>query len=249
MTLYYDVDDSVPDKNRIAMVHDGGSINWVDYGGTGSANIAGNITSGNITSFKTKFAIGYPPSPLPIELTGFSATISESHVVCEWSTASEVNNNYFTLERSTDGVHFDSLLSVDGAGNSTQALYYRAVDNNPLNGDSYYRLKQADFDGQFSYSEIEHVHFGNSDSYVLYPNPSNGKFFISNEGTENWKDVQVRVRDMNGQEVQFRGKDTDDIQNPGVMLEPDSALSDGTYVVSILSAGVWRKEKILIDSR
>src|SRR6185503_17737084 len=89
MTLYYDVDDSVPDKNRIAMVHDGGSINWVDYGGTGSANVAGNITSGNITSFKTKFAIGYPPSPLPIELTGFSATISESHVVCEWSTASE----------------------------------------------------------------------------------------------------------------------------------------------------------------
>lgn len=79
----------------------------------------------------------------------------------KWSTATETNNDYFLIERSKDGIEFESIINVDGAGFSTKKLTYSTSDNNPLSGLSFYRLKQVDFDGQFSNSEIVSVELRN----------------------------------------------------------------------------------------
>ena len=104
MKLYYDTDDSVTNSANLRVAHDDGSSNWVNYGGTGSANTTGSITSTTISSFHSKFALAFPPGSLPIELVSFTANNDGNTVAFECSTASEINNNYFTIERSADGI-------------------------------------------------------------------------------------------------------------------------------------------------
>jgi len=108
---------------------------------------------------------------LPIELLSFNAAICEnSKEVClDWVTGTELNNNYFTVERSSDAVNFTDVLSVKGAGNSNQTHYYAAVDHKPLNGMSYYRLKQTDFNGNVTRSSIVAI---TSDFEVKTQNPA-----------------------------------------------------------------------------
>jgi len=113
-----------------------------------------------LTAF-SDFGIGKSSwGSLPIKLILFQATLNNGIVRLEWSTAAEVNNNFFTVERSDDGIHFDALLKKPGAGNSTEILRYSAADNEPLNGYSYYRLRQTDFDGHSTCSDSRTIKNG-----------------------------------------------------------------------------------------
>lgn len=119
---------------------------------------------------------------LPIELLYFNASIASDNTVdLNWATELEINNEYFTIERSKDGLVFEEVLTVEGAGNSVQTLYYIATDVSPLQGLSYYRLKQTDFDGAFEYSDMVTVD-NNSETNVdvtIFPNPvTDGTFNI-----------------------------------------------------------------------
>jgi hypothetical protein len=150
--------------------------------GTCAGATAGTVTSNSVGSF-SPFTFGSKSilvNPLPIELLLFNAQKSVNVVDIYWSTSSEINNDYFTVERSSDAVIFSDLFNVKGAGNSNQVLYYNAVDANPLQGISYYRLKQTDFDGKFTYSNIVAVKQNIEDTYrinfTVFPNPSDGKF-------------------------------------------------------------------------
>ena len=98
-----------------------------------------------------------PVTVLPIELIYFKANVDNGKVNLSWSTATEKNNDYFTVERSSNGRNFEKVLTQKGAGNSTVTRYYSAVDNSPQKGVSYYRLKQTDYNGQFTYSDIKSV--------------------------------------------------------------------------------------------
>jgi len=118
--------------------------------------------------------------PLPIELISFKAACNKGSVYLKWVTASEINNDYFTLERSTDAINWTIIGTVDGAGNSNQNINYSYVDNEPYNGVSYYRLKQTDFDGQFKYSNI--IAIICIDDFIgdinVYPNPVSDELII-----------------------------------------------------------------------
>lgn len=109
---------------------------------------------------------------LPIELLFFEATMREKEQVVDlhWQTKSELNNAFFTIERSQNGLNWEVVNVVQGAGNSSVTLDYYSVDHRPIDGTSYYRLKQTDFNGDFSYSPIVVV---NADGFhvSLYPNP------------------------------------------------------------------------------
>jgi fibronectin-binding autotransporter adhesin len=154
---------------------------WTDEGGTGvftPAAPAGNAVSG-VTSFitsptSTYFALGYQNAPLPISLASFKGVLSKDVVELSWSTFTEKNNAYFTIERSVDGVKFESVGSVDGAGNSQKTLYYHMTDVSPLPDVSYYRLKQTDYDSRFTYSELVKIVNPRSErpAFVVYPVPS-----------------------------------------------------------------------------
>ncbi len=94
---------------------------------------------------------------LPVSLTQFKAAMREDKAVIEWTTATEVENDYFTVERSADGERFTEITRKKGAGNSTTTKYYSVTDNSPLPGFSYYRLKQTDYDGKSTHSEVIRV--------------------------------------------------------------------------------------------
>lgn len=140
--------------------------NWDDRGNGGTT---GNATAGTVSSaaVETVFspwtlASVTENNPLPIELLSFTAEPGAGQVDLAWSTASERNNAYFTVERGTDALHFDPLLQVPGAGNSHSLLHYTDVDLAPLEGLSYYRLRQTDLDGTSEVSDAVPVFFRGS---------------------------------------------------------------------------------------
>ncbi len=103
---------------------------------------------------------------------GFSGEKTGKAIQLKWSTATEINNSYFTIERSSDGKEFAELGKVKGAGNSNYIRNYNFSDENPFEGINYYRVKQTDFDGQFSYTPVIAIRnrFENEKLKIL-PNP------------------------------------------------------------------------------
>lgn len=130
---------------------------------------AGGGPGGNASAFA--FAFDDPGGTLPIQLTAFNAIIKNSKAILTWTTASETNNNFFTIEKAPDAMHWTSLDKIKGAGTTTSSTEYTATDNEPLQGTSYYRLVQTDFNGTISYSPIKKVYNGKAHSITVYPNP------------------------------------------------------------------------------
>lgn len=120
---------------------------------------------------------------LPIELIDFTAVPSQKTVDLNWATASELDNDYFIVERSRDGNTWLSLVKIDGAGNSSSRLNYFYQDKSPLLGFSYYRLKQVDFNGQYSYSYTRNVDFVAAKDVVVYPNPAEDYVIVEKGNT------------------------------------------------------------------
>lgn len=130
---------------------------------------------------------------LPVELVNLTANYNDNdEVVINWQTATEINNDFFTIERSINGEDWEIVTILSGAGNSSALLSYSDFDNEPHNGTSYYRLKQTDFDGQFEYSKILTV---NNDGFEnvsieIYPNPAHNQITIVGNQNE-LKDIEI----------------------------------------------------------
>ena len=109
------------------------------------------------------------PVNLPIELLYFKGSVYNSDNILHWSTASEDNNDYFTIEKTKDGIDWEILTRESGAGNSSNQLYYSSVDENVESIINYYRLKQTDYDGRFKYSDIISIdNRNNAESKEVY---------------------------------------------------------------------------------
>lgn len=135
---------------------------------------------------------------LPIELSSFTATVEISDVQLNWLTTTETNNDYFNIERSADGINFTSIHKIDGAGNSTQTLHYSTVDDTPLEGVAYYRLKQTDYDKKISYSNLVAVEFNKINDFIFHiaPNPFSGETTFTT--TQNLKDATLTIYNSYG---------------------------------------------------
>ncbi len=137
-----------------------------------------------------RFTLGFVnanQTPLPVQLIYFKALNEDNRKVkLEWQTASEINNDYFTIENSVNGFDWGIIETIDGAGNSSTHLSYSVFDHNPHSGISYYRLKQTDFDGKVEYSPIVSVDLShlNSEKIELYPNPTNNLITLSGSKNE-----------------------------------------------------------------
>lgn len=126
-----------------------------------SGSVGGNNTSNNFSAGQLTTRIGNgtkyifsPPVSLPIELLYFRGKSYIYYNQLEWETASENNNDYFTIEKTRDGTYFYNIAIIKGAGNSNQRLYYQYLDRDIEDGINYYILKQTDYDGKFKYSDI-----------------------------------------------------------------------------------------------
>ncbi|MEL6273709.1 MAG: hypothetical protein AAFU03_01215, partial [Bacteroidota bacterium] len=112
---------------------------------------------------------------LPVELVDFQARANRSQEVeLSWQTEVEINNDYFVVEHATDNRDFQDLLRVNGAGNYDGILNYEALHPNPAPGNNYYRLRQVDYDGTFTHSDLRRVTIARSagvNGVEIYPNP------------------------------------------------------------------------------
>ncbi len=119
-------------------------------------SIAGNVLTvvrTGLTSFSDFAVAKHDAFPLPIELLFFTAEMIDESIMLKWATASEINNDYFTIERSSDLRNSTEIARINGAGTTRNTCYYQHEDNKPLRGINYYRLKQTDYDGSFDYSQ------------------------------------------------------------------------------------------------
>ncbi len=176
---------------------------------------------------------------IPVELTSFAATVTEAGVQLDWSTATETNNKGFEVERSTDNSVFSSIAFVQGNGTSTERHSYSYVDNSTTNSKVYYRLKQIDFDGSYSYSNTIEADFAIPASFELsqnYPNPFNPTTTI-NFSLPMAAKVVVKVFDILGREVVTLANQ--DFEAGKFNLQFNAAnLSSGTYFYTINAEGI-----------
>lgn len=181
--------------------------------------------------------------PLPIELLNFTATPKDVEVDLEWVTASEINNDFFTVEKSLDLELWKEVLVKDGAGNSNFSKTYNDVDKNPYSGLSYYRLKQTDFNGTFTHSEPVAVYFSRKSIVSL-----NGLFteqdflhlnYLSNSTTE----AVITITDIEGRIV----LKTTEAANDGLNQYnyPSAHLAPGMYLVNILQNNQTKVVKVV----
>lgn len=206
-------------------------------------SFAGNANDG----YYTIGTHNYPVSPLPVELLTFNAIMNGGHVDLTWSTSSETNNASFTIERSKDGIAFEAVTSVAGAGNSTQTIDYSETDYSPYPGISYYRLKQTDYNGNITYSDIVPVnYYYGEDGISIFPNPSDAGTPVNMHitGPEN-QQVLVVIRDLAGKEYYSKVIVTagNDVLTA---IDPEQKLAAGTYIVIASSNNKLYSRKLII---
>ncbi|MDD5571903.1 MAG: hypothetical protein PHD97_12205 [Bacteroidales bacterium] len=132
-----------------------GGANWISMGNSSIKDYVNNYVEQNSLDHFSQWTVSNSSTnPLPIELLSFNGVYENEKVNLYWSTAAEINNDYFTIERSADGRNFEIITTVKGAGNSNSIIKYSAIDDNPQSGIVYYRLKQTDFDGAYKYSDV-----------------------------------------------------------------------------------------------
>jgi len=225
------------------------SNKWVSYGGSAVDDGSG---TGHVTNL---FPIGsYSPitfgtkkntNPLPIELTEFTSTCSDNGVLLKWTTATETNNDYFTIERSEDAATWEEIENIDGAGNSNQTLYYNYTDRHSASQTEYYRLKQTDFDGQFAYSpviSIQCIDNTNMD-VIIYPNPfkENVTLIINNF---EYPQANITVYDILGNKISVQDFST--IENNRIFTTFDlKTLACGMYFVEVRADDFKKEFKIV----
>lgn len=249
--LYYIASDDA-DVAADLRVARGTASPWVDEGGTGTANNVGSITSTVAFSSFGRFSLSNiigGMSPLPIELLSFYAKPNGTTVDLIWATASEINNDFFTLERTMDGVNFEVIGIVKGGGNTTSVLNYVSVDTIPYDGVSYYRLKQTDFNGNYTYSDLKMVSFEKDVdfSFNIYPNPNDGEAFnlqiIANKNEE----VLVVVHNLLGKELYSKVIITSENGNVVHAIDPSEKLPAGVYVITATSNDNIYNKRLIVN--
>lgn len=132
------------------------TLNWT---GHSNANCGGTTCASGVQS-------------LPVEYVFFDAKLKEKDVELSWVTASEINNEGFEIQKSSNAFEWQTIGWINGAGNSQERQDYQFIDKDPFDGNNYYRLKQIDFDGNFEYSTLQSIRFEPENSILeVFPNP------------------------------------------------------------------------------
>ena len=219
---------------------------WRDHGngGTTGSAAAGTITSSSpVTSF-SPFTLGSsnPQNPLPVELLTFTANAASNAVNLDWSTASEINNHFFTIERSKDLKAFETVARIEGAGNANHTIYYSTKDENPYQGVSYYRLVQNDFDGKQTIYGPLAVNYLGSTELSIYPNPFENQLTIGTSEFVNGEQIEIRLFDPIGRIVFQKSVTTSDV-NESLNEIPNGPA--GIYTLQINQGDIQLSRKVI----
>lgn len=222
---------------------------WGDWYGTFNTDNATNrtVNSGIVTpsNLFRSWTLVDDASPLPIELLYFNANCDNDSIVLTWSTAIEVNNRYFTIERSSNGVNWEPVAYINGAGNSTEVHNYSWVDNTPIPGGQsvwYYRLEQTDFNGNTQYFNIVTAGCEQGIDLVnIYPNPAHGYLYYVIGSSSDNVEVEVSVYDMLGRRVKQESLTVQ--KGTSTYLLDVSLLASAIYNIQITTSNNVRKSQ------
>ena len=217
-------------------------------GAAGQDNSGGAISAGNGSGTNGSGIITASSGPLPVELVNFKGEALENSVLLQWHTASENNNDYFTLEKSTNGVDFKYVAKMKGAGTTHSANEYETVDHQPFQGLSYYRLKQTDFDGKYDYSPLINVLYSNNLDFSFFPNPVKNGEAISFVVTENFgiKLLNVTILDVTGNTV-YSETIVNDSQSRKEFTLNTLNISAGVYLLKVQNGTSSQIKKLLVQ--
>ncbi|MGE0929370.1 T9SS type A sorting domain-containing protein [Peijinzhouia sedimentorum] len=189
-----------------------------------------------------------PNATQPIELISFDAKANGTVNEINWATATEKNNDYFSIERSADGINFNEIAKVTGAGDFTGRLDYKYTDLRPLNGTSYYRIRQTDYDGTFSIFQAIRVQRNDVEAtaFKIVGNPSNGhKVIMQMNIEENAQTSTVKIFNNSGSMVAQKEINSRDLYNNEFILDGLN-LSKGLHIVSFETAGKKYTERLMV---
>jgi hypothetical protein len=212
-----------------------------------ATNSTNTVYVPGVTNF-SPWTIAKNSHPLPIELISFTSVCENNVVDLNWSTASETNNDFFTVERSKDDQTWESIATISGAGNSNATLLYSAKDLQPIAGLSYYRLKQTDFNGAYSYSQIVPSSCGENVQFdLLSVKPSNAENeiviqFSASEGEQ----YTAAIYDAQGRMIQDKSAKAVSGMNEIHLNSP--LVSEGIYLICLQNSKKYFSKKILLSN-
>lgn len=223
---------------------------WESNGNGGYfGSTEGYVTGTSVSSF-SPFSFGFNKLPvtLPVELIAFNGVRVQEDVYLNWTTISEVNNEKFEIERSFDGVNYEWIQTEFGQGSTSEETNYAIIDFSIPDVPVYYRLKQIDFDGEYSYSKVVLIltDNGQQESNVkIYPNPNseNTVFILDGRGEES---SQVRLMNSKGAILQI--EENIDLSNGKVAsVQFNEYISVGVYYLQIISESSVVLRKLIIQ--
>lgn len=226
---------------------------------TGANDYYANVSDDFDGNFRANAGDGSPDGPwigafesivaLPIELVSFTATVNRNKVDLNWETSTEFNNDFFTIEKTLDGQHFETVSIVKGGGNSSSHISYFSEDLKPYSGISYYRLTQTDYDGDSKSYDLKSVNFNISvsDEISLYPNPinQNQQLTISLPDQESAEYYLIDIYTTSGILCHSETLYTEN-QNSKLFLTMNNNLMTGSYLVLISDSNSVKTSKILL---
>ena len=232
--------DNVLSLNRTTDIPTIIGTNMASWGFTGSTGALSNqlyfCNSGGVTL----------STALPIRLFRFDGQATANGTLLTWQTLLEENNDFFTIERADNSLDFETIGTVKGAGNSAQLTSYEFFDDNPLLGPNFYRLKQTDFDGNFTYSNVIFIDYQpeGEAQISIFPNPAYQEegISLSVKGLQN-QDLDVVITDVLGKTV-YEGQFNTQFSQK-FALKPQ--LLPGLYILSVTNSRKKLMQKFLIQ--
>jgi hypothetical protein len=242
----------------VALAHFNGT-SWNLFSGTvvlGSTIASGSITWTNVSNF-SPFALSSTTvaDPLPITLVNFNAQWQTGGAVgLTWEVQEGLNINHFDIQRSADGVNWQTIGTLDASGSSSMATDYSYTDAEPLPGQDYYRLQLVDDDGSDTYSTVRVVSQSSGSGITIFPNPASdhinisfGASGLSSPGTSGLQGpVSIRLMNVTGQVLL-----QESVTNPAgqTITLPVAGYPSGSYLVQVLAAGEIKKAGIVLIVR
>ncbi len=270
ITLYWE-NGTRSDINNMGDIEVGGwdGSQWQDRGQstTSGTTAAGSVTSNGAISTFGPFTFGSSSGavnplgegggPLPIELIALNALKDPDGVRVNWVTATEIDNDFYSVERSADGLTFEEIAIVNGNGNTSSLSNYSYLDRQPYYGVSYYRLKQTDFDGSFAYTEVVTVRndvITAANGVKIFPNPVlSGESFniaLPDGSSVEGEEVLIILADVVGREV-FSKLVVYENNGAKLAVDVNDRLDPGVYMVlaSNYDKIVFKERILIIDQQ
>jgi hypothetical protein len=177
-------------------------------------------------------------APLPIDLLSFTGEVMNETVALNWITTAEKNNAKFIIERSSNASDWEAIGEVAGKGNTTFMSNYGFIDYTPPNGLVYYRLRQVDLNGAFTYSNVVDIQAGTQSANVsIMPNPFEDALSITSNIKGN---MDISIHDMLGRLLFHTNQKT---ENGGLYIQPE--LTSGAYIVTVQTDAFVKQQKVI----